>query len=105
MIQVMAHEFGHGIGLLHSANRHSIMQPFYAGYNAGFKLGQDDITAAQLIYGRQLGNVLVTMCLNIYENINIYKYMCLKYVYLKEIRIFIFVKNCINLIFIVLCSF
>ena len=52
MIQVMAHEFGHGIGLLHSSNKQSIMQPFYAGYNKDFKLGQDDITAAQLIYGR-----------------------------------------------------
>ena len=51
MIQVMAHEFGHGIGLYHSSDKHSIMQPFYAGYDANFKLGRDDILAAQAVYG------------------------------------------------------
>ena len=48
----MAHEFGHGLGLLHSVDKHSIMKAYYAGYDKDFKLGQDDITAAQMIYGR-----------------------------------------------------
>ncbi|ABF70673.1 hypothetical protein [Trichoplusia ni ascovirus 2c] len=43
---ILLHEVGHAIGLLHSANKSSIMYPYYGGS----KLGVDDFNGIQQIY-------------------------------------------------------
>lgn len=43
IVSIVAHEFGHSLGLSHSDVRDSLMAPFYRGYNPRFKLHEDDV--------------------------------------------------------------
>ncbi|XP_060078601.1 matrix metalloproteinase-24-like [Ylistrum balloti] len=49
LLAVATHEFGHAIGLEHSADYDSIMSPFFAASRT--ELTESDIRAAQTIYG------------------------------------------------------
>ncbi|XP_071787241.1 stromelysin-1-like [Asterias amurensis] len=51
LFQVALHELGHSLGLQHSWTDGAIMAPDYTGYMPGLKLQEDDIRAAQLLYG------------------------------------------------------
>jgi len=46
------HEFGHAIGLMHSEEEGSIMNPHAPPFNAHRELGRDDILGVQSIYGK-----------------------------------------------------
>ena len=46
----MCHEFGHLLGMGHSANNKALMAPFYA-YKTPFRLHSDDIRGIQSMYG------------------------------------------------------
>ncbi len=49
LVTVAAHEFGHSLGLRHSAVAGALMQPFYAGPRR--QLHNDDIAGIRAIYG------------------------------------------------------
>lgn len=49
LTSVAVHELGHVLGLSHSADRKSIMYPYYMGPKA--TLGQEDIQRIQALYG------------------------------------------------------
>ncbi|XP_038054882.1 72 kDa type IV collagenase-like [Patiria miniata] len=51
LFQVALHELGHSLGLQHSWTEGAIMAPEYSGYMPDLKLQEDDIRAAQLLYG------------------------------------------------------
>ncbi|KAM8975888.1 matrix metalloproteinase-20-like [Pelodytes ibericus] len=51
---VAAHEFGHSLGLSHSTDRRALMFPTYQFVNPNtFRLGADDISGIQSLYGRR----------------------------------------------------
>lgn len=52
LLQTMAHEFGHSLGLSHSDDSSALMAPFYKGYVPDVKLESDDIKAIQALYGK-----------------------------------------------------
>ena len=56
LLQTMAHEFGHSLGLSHSDDSSALMAPFYKGYQPDVKLEKDDIKAIQALYGKSKGN-------------------------------------------------
>ncbi|XP_022079404.1 72 kDa type IV collagenase-like [Acanthaster planci] len=51
LFQVALHELGHSLGLQHSWTEGAVMAPEYSGYIPDLALQEDDIRAAQLLYG------------------------------------------------------
>ncbi|XP_054724894.1 matrix metalloproteinase-2-like [Uloborus diversus] len=51
LFAVAAHEFGHSLGLSHSADSGALMHPYYQIINDNFQLPRDDTLAIQIIYG------------------------------------------------------
>ena len=51
LFQVAAHEFGHSLGLFHSDDVDALMFPYYRGYQANFRLSEDDKEGIRSIYG------------------------------------------------------
>jgi len=51
LLQTMAHEIGHSLGLSHSDKRDALMAPFYKGWEPNLQLDQDDIRGIQALYG------------------------------------------------------
>lgn len=51
LLQVAAHEFGHVLGLQHTAASKSLMSPFYF-FRYPLKLSEDDKQGIQYLYGK-----------------------------------------------------
>ena len=51
LFQVALHELGHSLGIQHSWTEGAVMAPEYSGYIPDLTLQEDDIRAAQLLYG------------------------------------------------------
>ena len=49
---VAVHEFGHSLGLSHSAVPGAVMYPYYQTVEGDFKLSSDDIAGIQAVYGK-----------------------------------------------------
>lgn len=50
---VAVHELGHSLGLMHSPEDGSVMNPYYRQHTSGtFQLGYDDILALYELYGK-----------------------------------------------------
>jgi len=54
LLQTLAHELGHSLGLSHSDVSDAIMAPFYKGYKPNLSLDKDDIRAIQALYGQHV---------------------------------------------------
>ena len=54
LLQSATHEIGHSLGLDHSNNRYAVMYPYVKSYDAGFKLGLDDIKGIHELYGKEM---------------------------------------------------
>jgi predicted Zn-dependent protease len=52
LLAVAVHEIGHVIGIGHSSEKKSVMNPMYTGYDPNLSLHADDINAAAYIYGK-----------------------------------------------------
>lgn len=53
LFSVVAHEFGHSLGLGHSKDPNALMYPKYKFFESkGFQLSHDDLTAIQSLYGK-----------------------------------------------------
>jgi len=51
LLQSVAHELGHSLGLLHSNNYRAMMSPYHKGWRPGLSLDSDDIRAVKALYG------------------------------------------------------
>ncbi|KAL8615295.1 hypothetical protein ACOMHN_051787 [Nucella lapillus] len=51
LFMVAAHEFGHALGLAHSAEPGALMYPWYQGFSGKFVLPRDDAAGIQKLYG------------------------------------------------------
>ncbi|XP_019385817.1 PREDICTED: matrix metalloproteinase-20-like [Crocodylus porosus] len=59
LFSVVAHEFGHSLGLGHSKDPNALMYPKYKFFESkGFQLSHDDRTAIQSLYGAESKNSL-----------------------------------------------
>lgn len=57
LFMVAAHEFGHALGLAHSADPGALMYPWYQGFSGPFVLPHDDSMGIQSLYGPPRGPV------------------------------------------------
>lgn len=55
LFMVAAHEFGHALGLAHSADPGALMYPWYQGFSGKFVLPRDDMEGIQKLYGPPVG--------------------------------------------------
>nr|KAG5713310.1 hypothetical protein BaRGS_007837 [Batillaria attramentaria] len=56
LFMVAAHEFGHALGLAHSADPGALMYPWYQGFSGKFILPRDDTEGIQKLYGPPSGD-------------------------------------------------
>lgn len=56
LFMVAAHEFGHALGLAHSADPGALMYPWYQGFSGKFILPRDDTEGIQRLYGPPMGD-------------------------------------------------
>ena len=59
-MQIMTHEIGHSLGLLHSDVPTAVMSAVYHGYNPEFALDEDDIWGIQILYGKRTETAIIT---------------------------------------------
>merc|ERR1719350_1915395 len=54
LLQSVAHELGHSLGLLHSSKYGAMMSPYHKGWTPNLSLDSDDIRAVRKLYGNQV---------------------------------------------------
>ncbi|XP_048509263.1 matrix metalloproteinase-2-like isoform X2 [Athalia rosae] len=57
LFAVAAHEFGHSLGLAHSAEKGALMYPWYQGLSPNYELPEDDRNGIQQMYGAPQGKL------------------------------------------------